>query len=135
MCRRHKTSDSIDTITMNSSVHSISGGASSTRGAIDGSEKLLPLLKQISEWTLAIPLQVYPANRSIFESANLVRVLLRAPEFGVRHTQNKFLVAAPERGAARGGGSYISGLVVVVRHLLCHTQHSLGPLQLSSSHL
>ena len=45
---------------MNSSVHSISGGASSTRGAIDGSEKLLPLLKQISEWTLAIPLQVYP---------------------------------------------------------------------------
>ena len=82
--RRHKTSDSIDTLT--SSVHSISGGASSPRGAIDGSEKLLPLLKQISEWTLAIPLQVYPANRSIFESANLVRVLLRAPETGVRNS-------------------------------------------------
>ena len=53
--------------------HSTYSGA-----AIDGSERLLPLLRQISDWALRVPLREYPANRSIFESGNLVRAVLAA---------------------------------------------------------
>ena len=61
-----------------SAVHTITitSAAGSHHSYTDGAEKLLPLLKQISDWALRIPLQVYPANRSIFESGNLVRAVL-----------------------------------------------------------